>query len=242
VTAVNGGTGVPSGWPRIRAVLLLGVGVAAGAAAITLLSQIMRSVTSIGGSCADGGPYVSAQPCPQGTGTALLLIFPLALTSIVGTLWGAGTLKAPLPLWLAWPAIFLTLGWNFLEDGFFPPPEAGGIVVGYVVCGVLFVLMGAGPLLLALSVVRDRRRTRRAEEGLARVPGPRTASSLRPTVTTPKPPPARRTPGPRQGDDPAAAAMSVAGRLERLAALHGSGELTDEEYAQAKAATLREAR
>ena len=75
MAAVSNGSGAPSGWPRIRAVLLLGVGVAAGAAAITLLSQIMRSVTSIGGSCADGGPYVSAQPCPQGTGTALLLVF-----------------------------------------------------------------------------------------------------------------------------------------------------------------------
>jgi hypothetical protein len=88
LTAVSNGNGLPVGWPRLRAVLVLGVGVAAGAAAITLLSQIMRSVTSIGGSCADGGPYVSAQPCPQGTGTALLLIFPLALTCIVGTLWG----------------------------------------------------------------------------------------------------------------------------------------------------------
>jgi hypothetical protein len=34
--------------------------------------------------------------------------------------------------------------------------------------------------------------------------------------------------------------MSVAGRLERLAALHAAGELTDEEYAQAKKATLQE--
>jgi hypothetical protein len=33
--------------------------------------------------------------------------------------------------------------------------------------------------------------------------------------------------------------QSVVGRVERLAALHGAGELTDDEYAQAKAATLR---
>ena len=240
MTAVSNGSGAPSGWPRIRAVLLLGVGVAAGAAAITLLSQIMRSVTSIGGSCADGGPYVSAQPCPQGTGTALLLIFPLALTCIVGTLWGASTLKAPLPLWLGWPAIFLTLGWNFLEDGFFPPPEAGSIVVGYVVCGVLFVLMGAVPLLLALSLLRDRRRVHRAEQGLARLPAPRATSSSAPPAVVPRAP--RGMPEPRRSEDPGGQAMSVAGRLERLAALHGSGELTDEEYAQAKAATLREVR
>jgi hypothetical protein len=36
--------------------------------------------------------------------------------------------------------------------------------------------------------------------------------------------------------------QSVVGRVERLAALHGAGELTDDVYAQAKAATLREDR
>jgi hypothetical protein len=240
VTSIRSGNGTPSGWPRVRAVLVLGLGVAAGAAAITLLSQIMRSVTAIGGSCADGGPYVSAQPCPQGTGAALLMIFPLVLLCLGGTLWGSVTLKAPLPLWLGWPAIFLTLGWNFLEDGFFPPPEAGGVVVGFVICGILFVLMGAAPLLLVLSVLRGKRRSRRAAQRPAEVPAPRTTTSVRPAAATPRA--TRRTPGPRSSDDPATAAMSVAGRLERLAALHGSGELTDEEYAHAKAATLREAR
>ena len=27
----------------------------------------MRAVMNVGGSCADGGPYVSAQPCPDGS-------------------------------------------------------------------------------------------------------------------------------------------------------------------------------
>jgi hypothetical protein len=55
---------------RAVAVVALGLGVAPGAAGITILSLIMRSVTAIRGSCADGGPYVSAQPCLTGTGTA----------------------------------------------------------------------------------------------------------------------------------------------------------------------------
>ena len=192
-----------SGQPprRAVAVLVLGVAVAAGAAAITLLSLIMRSVTAIGGSCADGGPYVSAQPCPSGIGTALLLVFASALVCLVGGLWGAAVLKAPLPLLLAWPALFLTLGWNFLEDGF-DPPMGEDTAVGYLICGVIFVLMGAGPLLLWIPVTRDDRRTRRARA--------------------------------------AAPARSVTGRLQRLAALHASGELTDDEYAQAKRVTLRE--
>ncbi len=219
---------------RTVAVVVLGLGVACGAAAITILSLTMRSVTAIGGSCADGGPYVSVQSCPTGTGTALLLVFGCVITCLIGTFWGASVLEAPIPLLLGWPAIFLTLGWNFLEDGF-DPPDGQGVVTGFVVCGVLFVLMGGAPLLLWLSVARDARRTRRAHAGVtvaapASVPVPRRT----------EPPAARPTPRPPEDDDPRDSAMSVAGRLERLAALHASGELTDDEYTQAKKATLQE--
>ena len=235
---------------RARAVLLLGGGVAAGAAAITILSRIMRSVGAVGGSCADGGPYVSAQPCPDGTGTAMVLVLGLAFLCVVGTLWGASVLEAPQPVLLGWPALFLTLGWNFLEDGLVDPPEGAGISGGYVFCGVLFWVMGAAPLLLAVSVLKDRRRSRRKQQGPPPVvvhhphleePRPQPKPEVRPQGTAqPLPrgaPDDRDLPG---GDDPRASAMSVAGRLERLAALHASGELSDEEYRLAKAATLRE--
>ncbi len=219
---------------RAVAVVVLGLGVAAGAAAITILSLIMRSVTAIGGSCADGGPYVSAQPRPTGTGTALLLVFACTLTCLIGTFWAASVLKAPIPLLLAWPAIFLTLGWNFLEDGF-DPPDGQGVVTGFVVCGVLFVLMGGAPLLLWLSVMRDARRTRRAHAGVPVVAPPSVPVPRRTEAKQP-----HRQPTPAPDDDQRASAMSVAGRLDRLAALHASGELTDDEYAQAKKATLQE--
>ena len=47
---------------------------------------------------------------------------------------------------LAWPALFLSLGWNFLEFGFDPPGEDDGLVWGWIVCGVVFWLMGGLPL------------------------------------------------------------------------------------------------
>jgi hypothetical protein len=213
---------------RAVAVVVVGLGVAAGAAAITILSLIMRSVTEVGGSCSDGGPYISAQPCPSGTGTALLLVFVCVFTCIIGTLWAASALKAPMPLLLGWPALFLTLGWNFLEDGF-DPPMGEGVAVGFVVCGVIFVLMGGAPLLVWLSVARENRRIRRAQAGVA----PKAAA---PVVAVTVPAPRAR---PAEAD-PRASALSVAGRLERLAALHASGELTDAEYRQAKRATLDE--
>lgn len=243
---------------RVRAVVALGLGVAAGAGAITVLSLIMRSVTAIGGSCADGGPYVSAQPCPDGTGTAMLLVFGLALVCVIGTLYGSSVLGAPGVLWLGWPALFLTLGWNFLEDGFDPPDGSGGVIGGFVFCGFLFVAMGAAPLLLALSLLKDRRRERRRRAGPPPVvvhhphlerpepapkPAPKPARKPAPEpAPRPRPaPPADDLPGGDPPDeDPRASAMSIAGRLERLAALHASGELTDDEYRLAKAATLRE--
>ena len=47
---------------------------------------------------------------------------------------------------LAWPALFISLGWNFLEFAFFPPPPDTGIELGWLIPGVIFVTMGAAPL------------------------------------------------------------------------------------------------
>ena len=44
-----------------------------------------------------------------------------------------------------WPAIFLSLGWNFCEYGFF---ASEGLVWGWIICGVVFMLMGGLPLYL----------------------------------------------------------------------------------------------
>jgi|tagenome__1003787_1003787.scaffolds.fasta_scaffold17148562_1 hypothetical protein len=122
-------TAGPGGEVSVRravAVLVLGVAIAAGAAGVTMLLLILRSVTAEGGSCADGGPSDLAQPCPSGTGTALLL---------------------------AWPALFLTQGWSLLADGCHPP-MGEEIAGGYPVCGAVFALMGAGPPLWRLTSSR----------------------------------------------------------------------------------------
>jgi hypothetical protein len=141
---------------RAVAVGVIGLGIAAGAAAITMLSLILRSVATVGGSCADAGPSASAQPCPSDTGTTLLLVFGCAVLCLVAVTWGASVLDAPMPLPLAWPALFLTLGWNFLWDGF-DPPMGEDLAVGAVVSGVFFALLGVAALGLWLSAGRDAR-------------------------------------------------------------------------------------
>jgi hypothetical protein len=39
---------------------------------ITLLFLGMRARDGLGGACADGGPFVTAQPCPSGTPIAMV--------------------------------------------------------------------------------------------------------------------------------------------------------------------------
>lgn len=98
----------------------------------------MRAVMNIGGSCADGGPYVSAQPCPDGAILIGVAAPVLLISAMVGTV-AAVQLNAPNLLLPMWGILFCSLGWNFLEFAFKP---SDGIVWGWLVCGVLFQAMG----------------------------------------------------------------------------------------------------
>src|SRR5690606_5344155 len=104
----------------VRKLVLTVVGVTLLVASLTVLFLGMRSVMEIGGACATGGPYVPRQPCPEGTWLIPVSIF----TGLAGTgLVVAGTFPGGPKLWsLAWPALFISLGWNFLEYGVDPPP------------------------------------------------------------------------------------------------------------------------
>ena len=115
----------PSATPtRVLAGYLAGITL--GMTSITLLFLGMRAVMDVGGACADGGPYVSAQPCPDGVplamiggmfglfGSAGLIVW---FGSRIGT--GAAAIVA-----LGWPLLFLGLGFNFLDYAFHPPDTA----------------------------------------------------------------------------------------------------------------------
>jgi hypothetical protein len=115
------------------AVLLGSVVVLAIALAWTYLG--MRSVMDVGGSCAEGGPYEIAQPCPDGAvlisvGIPVMLVAAM-LGSAIAFMVSAPNLLVPM-----WLFLFGSLGWNFLEYSF-----DDGIVWGFLVCGVMFELM-----------------------------------------------------------------------------------------------------
>lgn len=226
------------------------LGLAGVACGLTLVFRSMRSVMEIGGSCADGGPYVSAQPCPDGVVEMMLLgIFGGLVALLVFGLSAArlGPGYAGLALW-AWPGLFLSLGWNFWEYGL-DPPGGGGTEAGWIVCGVLFVLMGGLPLIYLVRTLPSTLWPPDAPD--AGTPGPLAGFALTPAAAAPAPVlgmsrvSAAPPPPPEpvfDGTPPAAPAvpnaLDVVTRLERLLAMKQRGELTEAEYEQAKKAVL----
>lgn len=218
--------------PRVRPGALVGylVGMAGLAFSLTILWLSMRAVMGIGGACASGGPYVPAVECPD----AVVLLTPVSIFGLFifgGLAWWSGASIGfgwAALISLAWPALFLSLGWNFLEFGLRPPGgDPGEIVWSWLFCGVVFVLTGGGPLLAVVWGAREA-----ASGGRAYVGGR--------LVIHPRPPNTLATPAdsgnPAYQSDPV-----IAARLERLARLRRAGDLTDAEFEAAKRATLDEA-
>jgi hypothetical protein len=217
--------------PLGYAVLYL-VGVAGLAFSITLLWFGMRATLDIGGFCASGGPYEIAVECPDAVVAAMPLSILGGFAAVGLMLWGGARLGGGWMalVFLAWPALFLSLGWNFLEYGFLPPD--GGWVWSWVICGVLFVLMGGLPLVAAIGSVRS------ADHG-----GREYASGR--VVVRPKPSGASVVVVPQVGPPPSEPRSALpdeplVDRLERLVEMRRRGDLTAAEYETAKAATLAE--
>ena len=116
------------GWGVMDVALYL-VGVAGLAAALTIVWLSMRAVLDIGGYCAEGGPYVVAQHCPDGVALAAspVDLWRTWLRSVDGVE-GLRSLVARTRglVLLAWPALFISLGWNFLQFALFPPDGMDG--------------------------------------------------------------------------------------------------------------------
>jgi hypothetical protein len=208
----------------------------------------MRAVMNIGGSCASGGPYEIAVECPPGVDVVMILSIPALFLFGGLMLWKGARLGGPYAglVALAWPALFLSLGWNFLECGL-RPPGGGGPEFGWLIPGVLFVLMGGVPLgfwirakpwraarqpasqatsvgaamTMAPSMIQLARQLR----GLQAVATRQAASSVTVGEVMDRPT------GPRPG-------VTLASELERLENLHQSGAIDSVEYDQAKAAVI----
>jgi hypothetical protein len=236
---------------RTRGAVAIFVSLGLVSTALTMLWLGMRSVMDIGGFCAEGGPYEIAHHCPQGVAA----IMPLSIWggAIAGGvyLWQTIKHKVPSLVWLFWPALFLSLGWNFLQYGI-DPPGGGGLVWGWLVCAILFILMGGIPLAVALPFMV--RRYAQGDPGSMSTPRSmagltpdvvKTAASALSTMRKLRKSGAFEQAGAEATtespmDSPSTRSEDIVSRLERLEILHRSGALDDAEYEAAKMAVLHE--
>ena len=147
---------------------------------------------------------------------------------------------------LAWPALFLSLGLNFWEYGLDSGTEsASATAVGWIVCGVVFVLMGGLPLVWLLASPTGRRNLLWADgtstpdrptvRGAAVSVSPLAARQFR-SEPAMRPPPGPTQPSEGDGITP----DDFTTRLERLAAMYRRGDLSLAEFEAAKAKLLTE--
>ena len=141
----------PSSTMARRAVLTF-VGIAGACAGLSVLFLCMRSIMDIGGVCASGNtPFQPRVQCPSGVPG--LMIGSIFLGLLALGVYAISTFEINLTL-LAWPALFLSLGFNFADYGINPPPGFGsGASAGWIVCAVVFFLMGGIPLVLWIAAV-----------------------------------------------------------------------------------------
>jgi len=205
--------------PTVRRVVVMFLGLTIVSTGMTLVFLSMRAVMDIGGTCASGGPYAITTPCPEGAAALL----PLGIIVGLIGLWMYAVTSSKLPgprlTLLTWSALFLSLGWNFWQYGLNPPMAATGVVWGWIICGVVFVAMGAFPLFGLFN--RDVAKALFWADGPSENPVDPYPHDVRA--------PLRHVPTP-----PVSSEDSLPVALERLAALHSSGAITDAEFATAK--------
>ncbi len=211
----------------LRRVVLMFVGLAIVTTGLTLVFLSMRAVMDIGGYCASGGPYVIAQECPEGAAALMPVGIIVGLLGLWMYAVSVSRLPGPRLTLLTWSALFLSLGWNFWEYGLNPPDGSDGLVWGWIICGIAFVLMGGFPLLGLFN--------RYVAKQMLWADAP-SDMPVDPYRDTPAPVSVRHLTAPT----PSTPTDSIPEALERLAELHRSGALTDEEFRAAKQRVLEE--
>ena len=183
------------------------------------------------GTCASGGPYVSARPCPEGTGAKILgltgAIFALLIGGGIYAARGNRGHGATLGMGIAlWSLLFISLAAATFVAAFGPANnDDPGARTAAIVLAIVFLPMGILPLIGAVGFGFGRSRLK----GKVSV----TASSY----PKPAPPQFDVSPPPRPAG---AQAADVTARLRKLDELRDSGLLTDEEFQAKKAEILRE--
>ncbi len=205
----------------------------------TLMAYALYQLLQVG-TCASGGPYVSARECPAGTERLAIVFFPAIIGLMIGAALYGGRGTPPgseggglrVNAWiLLWCLIFLGLSfaafWGVWGPDANPGPggKEGGLIVAF-----LFVLMGGAALPF---LVRRERSPAEKQAAMERIVGRATPSSWKSQISPPSG---------GFGADVAGLAVSAGGdtvtKLERLNRLRTEGAITDAEFEQLKADIL----
>jgi hypothetical protein len=121
------------------------------------------------GTCASGGPYVSARQCPEGTGTDVLLLglsivgffLSMGIAGLRGRRPGGGGLGFGGMALLGWVTFFTASGAVSLVHALTSDVIGDDGKLGGIIVGATFLLLGVPPLLFALpAAIRDAFRSR----------------------------------------------------------------------------------
>jgi hypothetical protein len=102
----------------------------------------------LGGFVAAGGPYAIAHRAPEWIWIMPVSIFG-GLLSVLFCFIGAASSAGRNPAPLAWPVLFASLGWNFLEYAL----AGERLAIGWLVCGIVFFPLAVFPV---FAVLRNR--------------------------------------------------------------------------------------
>ncbi|MCW3064777.1 MAG: hypothetical protein JWN32_1949 [Solirubrobacterales bacterium] len=197
------------------------------------------------GTCASGGPYISARPCPKGTGGHILGL----MGGIFGTLIAVGVWygsraadrTGPGLGIVVWVLGFTLAGAAALLAAIGPAHTSStGSTAGGIIVGAIFIPMGLAGLFGVASSARDSRSSSRLSFGTGSSIMPMSSAvrlsgafATAPVVRPPAPTSPAASPG-------AGGTGDMLSRLERLAELHGEGALTDAEFEAQKRKLLGE--
>ena len=129
--------------------LRIAVGGAISLAAVTVFCTGLHHLVR-GGTCASGGPYVSAHQCPPGTGTWAFLL-PLAVVGGLAGCWLAYSSHMRAFVWFATLGGFGATALVALRDG--TATSGRSAVLG---TGVALIVVALLPLVLLALLKRDR--------------------------------------------------------------------------------------
>jgi hypothetical protein len=185
------------------------------------------------GTCASGGPYVSARPCPAGTGGQIgVLIGGMFAVPIGIALWALrGRRGRPSAVGIGtvvWALGFLTIAASVAFAAYGPAnTHNSGSRLAAIIIGVIFVPMGIAPLIFAL-------RGGDTGLGVSGVSGVAVDPAWHPQASPPPraaaPPPTATGPA---GEDPL-------DRIARLGELRDKGLIDEAEFQEQKRRLLGE--